>query len=79
MEVWNLKHFISIFLILKCLNLNDGIDFSSNIDYAQKSLAKVMNHRIKKLKALLNANESQLNMANRNKISIERENALNEY
>ena len=54
----------------------NGIDFSSNIDNAQKSLLKVMNHRIEKHSALLN--ETQLNVSNTSEISIERENALNE-
>jgi uncharacterized Zn-finger protein len=56
----------------------NGIDFSSNFDYAKKSLAKVINHRIEKLFSLLNANETQLNLTNRIEISIECENATNE-
>ena len=55
----------------------NGIDFSLNIENAQKSIAKVMNHRIEKLSSLLNSNESQLNVANKNEISNEHENAIN--
>jgi hypothetical protein len=51
----------------------NGIDFSSNIEHAKKSLTKVMNHRIEKLSTLLDANETQLNVANIiSEISIER-------
>jgi uncharacterized Zn-finger protein len=53
--------------------INEGIngpDFSSNIDNAKKSLAKVMNHRFEKLSTLLDANETQPNVANRLEISI---------
>ncbi len=48
----------------------NGIDFSSNIDNAQKSLAKVLNHRIEKLSSLLDANETQPNVSNKSEISI---------
>ncbi len=47
----------------------NGIDFSSNIDYAQKSMAKIMNHRIEKLSTLLNSNKIQLNTTNSNAIN----------
>jgi hypothetical protein len=56
----------------------NGFDFSTNIEYAQKSLAKVMNHRIEKLSALLGANETKFNVQNKNEITIKRENGLNE-
>jgi uncharacterized Zn-finger protein len=46
-------------------------DFSSNIENAKKSLAKVMDHRIEKLSTLLNSND-------KNDISTERENGTNE-
>jgi hypothetical protein len=52
------------------------MNFSSSIDNAKKSLAKVMNHRIEKLSTFLNANETQLNDVSQ--ISIERENTTNE-
>jgi uncharacterized Zn-finger protein len=51
----------------------NGIDFSSNIDYAKKSMTKIMNHRLEKFSALLDANVSNIN-----KISIEHENTINE-
>jgi uncharacterized Zn-finger protein len=53
----------------------NGIDFSSNIDNAQKSLAKVMNHRIEKLTTLLDANETQPNVSNRLEIPIKCDNS----
>jgi uncharacterized Zn-finger protein len=57
----------------------NGIDFSSNIDNAKKSLAKVMNHRIEKLSTSLNANGTQLiNVTNTSEISIQREDVVNE-
>ncbi len=56
----------------------NGIDFSSNIDHAKKSLAKVIDHRIDKLSTLFDATETHQNVENINEISIERENALNE-
>jgi hypothetical protein len=31
------------------MNGQNGIDFSSNIEYAKRSMAKVMNHGIEKL------------------------------
>ncbi len=37
-----------------------------------------MNHHLVNLSSLLNANQSQLNVANLNEISNERENAINE-
>jgi hypothetical protein len=49
-----------------------------NIDNVQKSLAKVMNHRIEKLSMLRDANESQLNVQKTNGITIKREKAINE-
>jgi uncharacterized Zn-finger protein len=57
----------------------NGIDFSSYIDNAKKSLAKLMDHRIEKLSALLDANQTQLNLTNIiSDIPIEREYELNE-
>ncbi len=54
--------FFLIFKIHKKRNEGiNGIDFSSNIDYAKRSMAKVINHRIEKLSTSLNANETQLN------------------
>jgi general transcription factor IIIA len=49
----------------------NGIDFSSNLDYAKKSLAKVMNHRIEKLSTLLDSNETQLNVDNATSVASE--------
>ena len=40
-------------------------------------MAKVMNHRIEKLSALLSATEIQLNVQKTNEISIQRENSIN--
>ncbi len=54
------------------------MNFSSNIDYAKKLLAKVMNHRIEKLTTLLDAIKTPLNVTNSSEISIEHENAINE-
>jgi hypothetical protein len=54
----------------------DGKDFSSSIDHAKKSLAKLMDHRIERLSALIDVNQTQLNVTNISKISIERDNAL---
>ena len=54
------------------------MNFSSNIDYAKKSMAKVMNHRLEKLSSLLNANPSQLNVTNTSEISIGSINTINE-
>ena len=50
------------------------MNFASNIDSAQKSLAKLMNHRIEKLSTLLHANETLLNLDNMAEITIENEN-----
>jgi uncharacterized Zn-finger protein len=54
----------------------NGIDFSSNIEHAKKSLAKVMDHHIEKLSSLLNANEHQQNMTNISEIPIQHDNAI---
>jgi uncharacterized Zn-finger protein len=54
------------------------MNFSSNIEYAKKAMTKVLNHRIQKLSTMLDANETQLNVTNRNGISIERENTKND-
>ncbi len=83
MEVWNwnLKKIICNFYFIKCQKLNkfkNGVDFSSNLDNAQKSLAKVMNHRIEKLLSLVDANQPQSNVANLSEISNEHEISLNE-
>jgi uncharacterized Zn-finger protein len=56
----------------------NGIDFSSKIDNAKKSMAKVMNHRIEKLSTLLDKNQSHLNMANITEIPIEFKSTINE-
>jgi uncharacterized Zn-finger protein len=55
-----------------------GLDFASNLDFAKKSMTKVMNHRLDKLTALLDANETESNLTNRNEISIQREITINE-
>jgi uncharacterized Zn-finger protein len=52
------------------------MDFSSNIEYAKKSMEKVMNHRIEKLSTLLNASETQLDDVN--EITMQSENVINE-
>jgi hypothetical protein len=41
-------------------------------------MSKVMNHRIEKLSPLLDANETQFNMENKNEITIQREVKVNE-
>jgi uncharacterized Zn-finger protein len=72
---------IEIFYFKKYQKLNkgkNGIDFSSNIDNAKKSIAKVMDHRLDKLTTLLDANKTQLNVTNLNEISIVRQNQTNE-
>ncbi len=74
---------IKILIFKNDLKLNkgiNGIDFSSKIDNAKRSLAKVMNHRIEKLSTLTNLNvtQLQLNVQNKNKISIQREDVVNE-
>jgi uncharacterized Zn-finger protein len=68
--VWN---FVSNFCFFKKWIKLEKVknDFSSNIENAKKSLAKVMNHRIEKLSTLLNSND-------KNDISTERENGTNE-
>ena len=77
-EVWNFIKLNSNWFYFKFDKGKNGIDFSSNIDNAQKSLAKVLNDRIEKLSTLLDANETQLNVANIiSEISIEREYELN--
>jgi uncharacterized Zn-finger protein len=77
-----LAYFFSLFFISKyCQKLNggkNGIDFSSNIDNAKKSMAKVFDNRIKKLSSLLDLNETQFNLSNINKITIERQNVIND-
>jgi hypothetical protein len=55
---------------LKLTKGKHGIDFTSSIVYAKKSIAKVMNHRLEKLSSLLNAADTQLNLVNLNEISI---------
>jgi uncharacterized Zn-finger protein len=78
--IWD-SEIASILLVTIYFKLNEGIngiDFTSNIDFAKKSLAKVMNHRIEKLSSLLNAKETQLNVKNRNEISIQHEDVVNE-
>ena len=75
----SLVHVVTFFK--KCQKLNEGInslDFSSNIDNAIKAIAKVFNNRIEKLSSLLHANDTQLNVTNRNEISIESDNLINE-
>ena len=52
------------------------MDFLSNIDYAKRSMSKVINHRIEKLSTLLDANKTQLNDVSQ--ITIEHENSINE-
>ena len=72
LNVCNLKIFLVFFISKNDQKLNEGIngiDFSSNIDNAQKSLAKVMNHRLDKLSTLLDAKETQFNVTNINEIS----------
>jgi uncharacterized Zn-finger protein len=49
----------------------NGIDFSSNIGNAKKSLAKVVFHRIEKLSTLLDSNETQLNVDNATSVASE--------
>ncbi len=74
--------FYEQFLISKNVTkLNKGInaiDFSSNIDHAKKSLAKVMDHRIEKLSTLLDANETQSHAGNLSGILIDRESPTSE-
>ncbi len=70
---------ILIEIFFKKLNEGkNGIDFSSNIDNAKKSMVKVMNHRIERLSTLLGAADTQSNVTNLNEISIERQNQTNE-
>jgi uncharacterized Zn-finger protein len=76
-----LKIALLIFFFYKCQKLNEGkkgLDFSSNIDYAKKSMTKVMNHRIERLSSLLDSKQTQLNVTNINEISIESPNVINE-
>jgi uncharacterized Zn-finger protein len=71
----------SNFYFIKCQKLNkskNGFDFSSNINNARKSLAKVMNHRIEKLSSFVDANQPQSNVTNLIEISNEHEISLNE-
>jgi hypothetical protein len=60
------------------MNEQNGIDFSSNIDYAKQSISKLMDHRIERLFTMLDTSETQLNVSNISAISIERENEINE-
>jgi len=76
--IGSLKFFVIIKIHKKRNEGIKGFNFSSNIDFARKSMSKVMNHRIEKLSSLLNANETQLNLSNRNEVTIKLENALNE-
>ena len=41
-------------------------------------MTKVMNHRMEKFSSLLNENQTQMNLSNRNEITIKLENVLNE-
>jgi hypothetical protein len=50
------------------------MNFSSNIDNAKRSLAKVIDHRIERLTTLLDLNETQPNVQNRIEISIKSNN-----
>jgi uncharacterized Zn-finger protein len=70
-----------IFVFSKHFKLIEGkneFDFSSNIEHAKKSMAKVMNHRIEKLSTMLDEYETQLNVSNKSPLSIECENEINE-
>jgi len=51
-------------------NGENALNFSSNIDFAKKSLAKLMNQSIEKLSTLLDANESQSNASNMSENAI---------
>ena len=81
---WNvcLTNKILVFFFIskndKKLNQSEknGMDFASNIDYARKSLSKVMNHCFDKLSSFLHTNEIQSNVSNITEISIEHENEL---
>jgi uncharacterized Zn-finger protein len=67
-----------VFYFKNAKKFKNGIEFTSNIDNAKKSLAKVLNHRIEKLSSLLDSNDTQLNVsANINEIPIERDSAIN--
>ncbi len=70
---WKFEIFLIIKIHKKRIEGIKGFDFSSNIEYAKKSITKVMNHRIEKLSSLLHANETQLNLSNRNEITIKLE------
>jgi hypothetical protein len=63
--------------VKKLNNSRNGIDLSSNIGYAKKSMTKVMNNHIEKFSSLLNGNVTQFKVTNRNEISIKCENAIN--
>jgi hypothetical protein len=56
----------------------NGIDFSSNIDFAKRSLAKVLHNRIGKLSTFLDTNDTQLHVETISKITIKRVDTMNE-
>jgi hypothetical protein len=57
-----LKNFVFSKNVKKLNEEINDIDFSSNINYAKKSLAKVIDHRIEKLSSLLDAKKTHLNV-----------------